>query len=187
MTFPSKRVILPMAAVAVIAAALVGVTAVSAASSTNPQESLVQKIADTFHLDKSKVQAVFDEHRTQMQAQRNTKYADRLTQAVKDGQLTEDQKTKILAEQKTLQAKMDALRDQTPEQRRTAMQQIRTEVQTWAKDNNIDAKWLMGPGMGHGHGHGMGPGMMGGPRNHDGDGDDAPAASPSASPSPSAS
>jgi hypothetical protein len=63
MKFPTNRVLIPMAAVAVVAAAAVGISAVSAASSSDPQSSLVQKISDTFHLDKSKVQAVFDPHR----------------------------------------------------------------------------------------------------------------------------
>src|SRR4051812_426947 len=100
MKFPSRRVLLPMAAVAVVAAAAAGVTAVSAATPTDSQSSLVQKIADTFHLDKSKVQAVFDEHKSQVQADHQAKFEERLSQAVTDGKLTADQKTKILAEQK---------------------------------------------------------------------------------------
>jgi hypothetical protein len=174
----SKKLILPMAAVAVVGAGLFGASLVSAdSSSTDPQGSLVQKLADTFHVDKSKVQAVFDEHHTQMQADREAKYEDRLAQAVKDGQLTEDQKSKLLAKHKELVSQMEAnkgsMKDKTPAERRTAMESERTAVQQWAKDNGVDAKWLMPlGGRGHGFGHG-GPGAPGA--------DDAPA--PSASPS----
>ena len=61
---------------------------------------------------------------------------------VDKGTITADQKAKIEAKQKELQAERET---------------HRTELEQWAKDNNIDAKYLMG-GMGHG---------MGGPRMGD--------------------
>src|SRR4051812_10842071 len=105
----SKRYAIPMAAIALIGATALGVTAAQAASDdTNPQSPLVQKIADKFHLDKTKVQAVFDEDRQSHQATMEAKYEERLAQAVTDGKLTADQKTKVLAEHKQLQSEMDA-------------------------------------------------------------------------------
>lgn len=187
MKMPSKRMLLPMCALAVVAAGSYGVTQVSAASDpASGQTSIVQKLADTFHLDKSKVQAVFDEQHKQGEANREKAYEDRLAKAVTDGKLTADQKTKILDEHNKLKSELDAAMktdtaaDKTA--RKTAMNKIRAEAEQWAKDNNIDAKWLMpagGPGM---HGHGMG-GMRGhhGP-DTDGDADDAPTTSPDASP-----
>jgi hypothetical protein len=184
----SKKMLIPMAAVAVIAAGAYGVTKVSAASDpTNPQASLVQKIADTFHLDKSKVQAVFDQNRTEKQARAETNYEARLTQAVTDGKITAAQKDLILAEHNKLKAELDAAAGKTGTDRRTAMDAVRTEGEAWAKANNVDAKWLIGPGHMRGMGGmGMHHGMMGA----DGDADDggtsgATTPSPSASPTPS--
>jgi hypothetical protein len=180
----SKKIVLPLAAVALVAAGGLTAAAASADSSgNNPQGSIVQKIADTFHLDKSKVQAVFDENRTERQANQETKYEDRLTQAVTDGQLTASQKDAILTEHNKLASELNAANAKTGAERRTAMNAIRTEAQGWAKSNNINAKWLLGARPLRGMGHGL---MM----RHDNDADDSgipvPTASPSVSPSPSA-
>ncbi len=167
MSILSKKMIIPMAAVAIIGAGVYGVSQVSAAtdtSSTSPQASLIQKLADTFHVDKSKVQAVFDQNRTEQEAKHEAEYETRLTQAVTDGKITSAQKDAILAENKTLKAEMDAAKDGTPAERKAAMQKVRTDAKAWASQNNIDEKWLMAGmgghprgGMGMGHG-----GMMGG-------------------------
>jgi hypothetical protein len=186
MKLPSKKIMLPMCALALVAAGGFGVAQVSAAADTSsPKASIVQKLADTFHLDKAKVQAVFDEQHKANQADREKSYEDRLTQAVTDGKLTAAQKTLVLTEHNKLKAELDAAvsasaADKTA--RKTAMDKVRTEAADWAKANNIDAKWLMigGPGRG-GHGFG-GPGHHGGMDGHHGDTDDAaPAPSPSAS------
>ena len=177
----SKKVILPVAAAGVIAATAFGAVALADTSDTSPRDSLIQKLSDKFHLNKSDVQAVFDEQRSEIQAKHEARYEDRLTQAVKDGKLTEAQKTKILAKHKELVAKFestkDSLKDKTPEERRAALDAQRTEVEQWANDNGIDAKWLM-PFGGHGR-HGFGHGI------HRGLGSEGDAVSPS--PSPSAS
>jgi hypothetical protein len=186
MKFPSKTVIIPMAAVAIVAAGAFGVARVSAATdANNPQASLVQKIADTFHLDKSKVQSVFDQDKQQRQDNREAQYEARLTQAVTDGKLTSAQKDAVLKKHNELKDQLAKARTSgqslTPAERKAAMDKLRADIDAWSKANNIDAKWLMGGGPGFG-GHGgrghMGPGMMG-PRPA-GDQDDA-TASPSTS------
>ncbi|MDF2461184.1 MAG: hypothetical protein K0S68_587 [Candidatus Saccharibacteria bacterium] len=187
----SKKVILPMAAVGVIAAAAIGI-GVATAETTDSRDSLVQKISDKFKLNKSEVQAVFDEHKTEKHAQREARLEERLTQAVKDGDITEKQKTAILAKHKELAARFesekDGLKDKTPEERRAAMQSLRTELDQWAKDNDIDTKWLKGfvvKGFKGGHGHG--PGGHFGPRGGEDSGPRGGDDSASPSPSPTAS
>ncbi|MDB5179330.1 MAG: hypothetical protein JWN01_1273 [Patescibacteria group bacterium] len=145
----SKKILIPMAAVAVIGAGAFGVSQASAASTTaagDPQASLVQKLADTFHIDKSKVQAVFDQNHTEKQAAREAEYEQSLTQAVTDGKLTTEQKDAVLTEHKKLQAAMQAAKANTGADRHTAMQQHRQEVKDWAAQHNIAESWLMGPG-----------------------------------------
>jgi hypothetical protein len=172
-----------MAAVGVIAATVIGAS-VATADTSDPQSSLVQKISDKFKLNKSEVQAVFDEHRSEKRAAHEAKFEKRLTQAVEDGKITEDQKSKILAKHKELAARFesekDSLKDKSPEERRAAMQSLRTELEQWAKDNGIDTKWLKGfvvKGFKGGHGHG--PGDHFGPRG--GEDGATPSPSPSAS------
>jgi cation diffusion facilitator CzcD-associated flavoprotein CzcO len=179
MHYLSKKIIIPMAAVAVIGAGAYGVTQVSAASGTaNPQASLIQKLADTFHVDKSKVQAVFDQNKTDRQAARETTYEAKLSQAVTDGKLKSAQKDPILAEHNRLTAEVKASATGTNADRRAAMTKIRQEATDWAKANNIDAQWLMGlAGPGGRHGGMMGGRMMG--QTSDGDTDTAATPSPS--------
>jgi hypothetical protein len=156
----SKKVILPAAALAIAGAAAFGMSQASAdTSGTGAHASLVQKLADTFHVDKSKVQAVFDQDRSEHQAEAETRYEARLTQAVTDGQLTAAQKDAVVAEHNKLKPEMDAALKLTGTDRRAALDKIHTEATDWAKDNNVDAKWLMGPRPMRGMGH-MGPGMM---------------------------
>lgn len=135
----------------------------AATSSTDRADSLASKIASKFNLNKDDVKKVLDEDRAANQAERQkemlTRAEERLTQAVKDGKLTEAQKTKILDKIKSEQSFMDSLKDKTQAERKTAMDQHRTELQQWAKDNGIDEKYVMmgGPGGRGGHGpHGDG-------------------------------
>jgi hypothetical protein len=151
--------------VTVATAVVIGVTGVagigmaSAASSSNSDpNNLVDKIASTFHLDKSKVQAVFDENRAEHDANRQAKLEEKLAQAVKDGKLTKAQKSAILAKVKEIKSDMeanhDAMKDKTPAEHKAAMEQKRVELEQWAKDNNIPTKYLrffMMGGPGHHH------------------------------------
>lgn len=162
----SKRFAIPLAAVAIIGSAgAFGINYASADSSGSPdgQAGLVDKLASALHVDKSKVQAVFDQDRTEREQTMEASYEQRLTQAVTDGKLTNAQKDLVLAKHKELKAKMEAARtsdnSSSDTDRRTAMKQMRTDIDAWASQNGIDAKWLM-PAMGPG-GHGHGPGGRG--------------------------
>lgn len=173
-----KKPLLIAGAVAAIGSAgLAGSSLVSADSNTAGQDGLVDKIAQKFNLNKSDVKAVFDQDRADHQAKMQANVEKQLSQAVTDGKLTADQKDKILAKRKEMQASRDSDRDtmknKTPAERKAAMEAKRTELEQWAKDNNIPTEYLRfvmgGPG-GRGHGPMHGPDM---------DGDDAPAASSS--------
>jgi hypothetical protein len=146
----SKKIIIPMAAVAVVGAGLYGTSQASAdnnaSTSGDPRAALIQKLADTFHLDKAKVQEVFDQDRAQHEQAHEANYEARLSRAVANGQLTDGQKDAILAEHKQLKAKLDAARDKTGSDRRAAMDSVRQAAESWAQQNNLDVKWLIGGG-----------------------------------------
>lgn len=128
----------------------------TSASSTDPTSSLVSKIAAKFKLNKADVQAVVDEDRAAHDAERDKQTEATLTQAVTDGKITSDQKTKIIAKLKELKTQREANRSamstKTEAERKAAMDAERTALKTWASDNNIPIEYLR-LGMGRHGGH----------------------------------
>lgn len=128
---------------------------------TNPMSSLVDKIASTFNLDKSKVQEVFDAERAERDAEREQKHAERLQSLVDDGTISAAQKSAIEAKIKEMkterEANKDDLKNLTGEERKTKMDEKRTALETWAKEQNLDLTKLKGVLGGPGGGHGGGP------------------------------
>lgn len=125
-------------AAAVIAILGLGSAAMAATNtdSTNPQDSLVQKLADKFHLNKPDVQAVFDQNHQDMKQKRQAMLKARLDQAVKDGKLTADQETKLLAEIQTLH-------DQNKADKKGDRKEMHDHLEQWAKDNGIDLSQVL--------------------------------------------
>jgi chromosome segregation ATPase len=177
-----RSLLVATAASAIGTASIVGLASAADGASTNGT-TLVDRVAQHFNLSKDEVQKVFNEDHSARQAERETQYEARLTQAVKDGKLTEDQKTKILTKHKELVQQMESKRSQmeadrqamagkTEAERQALRQQHKTEMDTrrqaisdWEKANNIPSGYLFGGPGGHGgmmggHGHG-GPGGPG--------------------------
>ncbi len=182
-----KQLITAGIAAAVGVTGLAGIATVSAATDSStgsgPMSSLVTAIASKFNLDKTKVQAVFDEQRSQMDAQRETQVKAEVTQLVKDGKLTQAQADAINAKRAELTKEREANRaaDQSAsrDDMKTKMDAKRTELEAWAKEQGIDTQYLrlvMGGGRGHG-----GPDGMPGDR----DGDDSAATTSTSSSSSS--
>ncbi len=170
-----KSIVIAGTAATLGLASVGGIAAAATGSSSASTTSLVDKIATKFNLNKDDVQKVFDTDRTEHQTEREQRYEDRLTQAVKDGKLTEAQKVKIESKHKELQAEMDknrasmeadraamdgktdAERQADREQRHTEMAAQRTALQEWETDNGIPAGYLGFGGRGRGPGGGHGP------------------------------
>lgn len=176
MKIPSTSTMVAAAAIALgLSAAGVGVIhAANTTGQTNPISNLVTAIAQKFNLNQADVQQVFDQQRQQNQAEHQQRFADRLTQDVKDGKLTQAQADAITAKMAELQTQRQtdktALQGKTQEERQAYFQQQVDALKQWATDNNIPAGYLpFGPMMGHGH-RGFGMGMMG--HGPDGDQDD---------------
>lgn len=156
-----KKPLMVAAAVGTVGLASLGAVVSAQTAGTTPQSSLIDKIAQKFNLKKEDVKAVFDQDHAEREATMQKNVEDELTQAVKDKKITEEQKQKILAKRKELQAQRaadrDNFKDKTEAERHAAMEQKRTELEQWAKDNNIPTDYLRYV-MGHG-----GPGHMGPP------------------------
>lgn len=163
-----KKPLLIAGVVSTIGLAGLGAGVANAASSTStdksPMSGVVDAIATKFNLDKTEVQKVVDAERTEMKAQRETNIAEELANLVKDGKLTQAQSDAITAKRAELlkerEANKDTSTDKTAEERKAAMQAKKTALETWAKEQGIDATYLKYV-MGHGAGGHGGPGQRG--------------------------
>nr|HVZ58809.1 hypothetical protein [Patescibacteria group bacterium] len=95
------------------------------------------------------VKSAVNDYKTQQQAKmqqvRDDREKTRLDQLVKDGKITSSQETAILNEEASLKSKYNPanLKNLTADQRKAQFDAMQQEIQTWAKDNNIDPKYLM--------------------------------------------
>src|SRR5260221_4519346 len=151
-----KIAIVPLALV-LVGLALVNAPPVYAQTPGNPIATLIERIAQKFGLKQADVQSVFDQFHQEKKQEMQTAFADRLTQLVKDGKITDAQKQLILAKQAELQQQrqsdMASWKTLTPQERKDAMQKRRQELQDSAKQNSIDLQYIVGGGrMRHGRG-----------------------------------
>jgi hypothetical protein len=147
-----KALLITGAASTVGLSSVVGVGVVSAQSNTQTNSSsstsIVDEIAQKFNLNKQDVQAVFDQHHQEREAARQQKLQTALDKDVSEGKITSAQETLILDKLKELQSYRDSLKSKTPQERRQLMAQERSQLEQWAKDNNIPtgiAPFLNGP------------------------------------------
>ena len=135
----NKKIVVTVLTLALASSALV-------ASRTSAQgilggDSFISTLAQKFGKSEEEVRTVFDEVRDQRRAEMQTRQAEKLDQAVTDGNLTEDQKQMILDKKAELQAER-----QDDGENRQAHQQ---ELKTWAEENGIDTQYLFGFGPGN--------------------------------------
>ncbi len=152
------KILLPAIAIVLTGVAAFGsIGAFAQTTQTDPHTSIIQKLVTKFGLKEDEVKAVFDEERTERQKEMQTRMAEKLTQAVTDGKITEAQKQLIIAKQAELEkqreANREAMQNLTNEERKAKMQSHKAELEAWAKENNIDMQYLFG-------------GMKGGRRMH---------------------
>lgn len=147
-----KAIVLPaLAALVITGTALVGTNSVSAQSGS---DTLVEKIAGKFNLDKSEVQSVFDEAKEERRAEQQTKLSENLQEKVDDGTITLEQKALLENKLNEMheQRKDSKNQDLSKEERRQQRKQHRDEFKKWAEENNIPIEVLGNLGVGPGHG-----------------------------------
>lgn len=164
----AKKSLIAAAAVAALSAGAFGITTTFAqeqtASGNEPFSGLIEAIAEKFNVPVSDVEAVFEEEREKMQAERaeeeTARLAEMLSTAVEEGKLTEDQAQAIQTKADELRSAREDLADATDEERKAAMEENITALKEWAEENNIPEAYLHVFMMGGGHGPG-GPGRGG--------------------------
>ncbi len=129
----SKTLIVASAITGAVGIAGISTTAM-AATSNSDYPPIVQKLADKFHLNPMDVQQVFKDEQATHNKDRQQKLEDKLTAAVKDGKLTEDQKTKLLAKLDSLKSEF---KTENHQDRMVNHQKLHDELEAWAKDNGI--------------------------------------------------
>jgi len=122
-----------------------GAYSVYAANSESTQKypPVIEKLVTTFNLDRNKVDEVLNDYRQERESERKAFVEDKLDRLVKDGEITEKQKEAILKKVDELQGKFEELKNLSPEERREAMQKQRTDLEAWAKENDIDLTQVM--------------------------------------------
>lgn len=159
----TKRLLLPAVAIVLLGTATLGIVNAHAQENTStPFSGLAEAIAQKFNLNQSDVQSVVTDWHTKQHAKMEQQMQQRLSQklddAVKEGKLTTAQKQAILDKMSQLQTERQNtdLKSLTEEERRTQMEQKRTELENWAKSQGIDTSLLPMFFRGPGHMRGMG-------------------------------
>jgi hypothetical protein len=141
-----KKQLLVAGAIASVGAAGLAGNQLAMAKSNPQSNPLAAKIAQKFNLNQSDVQDVFDEERQAMETKHEARIEQKLSQAVTDGKLTADQKSTIIAKLKAMNTEMvanhETMKYKTSIERKAQREAKRTELQQWAKDNNIPAGCL---------------------------------------------
>jgi len=171
-----KKLSQTLATTALIATLLASATP-AFAQTTNSQthtgffQGLIQFIEQKFGLSSTQVQSAVQQYKSQRQAtitprptwspqQMSDMQKTRLDKLVSSGKITSDQETAILNELSTEQSKYaSSLQNATPQQIRSTMQSMQSDLKTWAQANNINPAYVMPFGGGFGghrmmHGHG---------------------------------
>lgn len=133
-----KRIIIPTTLL--ITLILLSTYAVRQVKAEDFYPPIITRLAEKFDLDEKSLEEVFEQERAERYMQKRNRFAERLTNLVQEGTITEAQKQLIIDKKDELQA--DA------ETRRLEHQQ---EMKAWAKENNInwDAIGIMGMGGRH--------------------------------------
>lgn len=119
-----------------------------AAQTNAPKTSFIRELAHKLGIDQSRVQSAVDEITKERKSSMEKRFDQILDQALKDGKITEAQKQLILQKRQELQNLKSDFKNITSEQRREAMKNQRQALEDWAKQNNIDLKFVLGA---HGH------------------------------------
>ncbi len=163
----NKKSLIVASVVGTVGAGIIGTGAVvSADTKVNNDDlgsSLVDKLASTFNLDKTKVREVLDQQRSENQAKHEQQVNSKLDSLVSAGTITTAQKSAIQAKlaemKKDHEANRGTMKNLSETERKAEMDSKRTALEKWASDQGLDLSKLDGVFRGPG-----GPGGPGGPR-----------------------
>ena len=101
------------------------------AKGTSAANEVIERLSKRFSLNQNEVKSVFDEIRSEHHEKRIALLKGRLSEMVKNGQITEAQKTELLSLISTNKENME---------RGEEKQERKSLLRDWAKKNNINLK-----------------------------------------------
>lgn len=124
-----NKTLLVAGAVTMVGVGGLSVQTAAAMASTN-HDSLIDKIAQKFNLNKDEVKSLFEEERTKMKVEHEQKMSQRLRKLVERGKITAEQKALIEAKHKELKQEHET---------------AHAALEKWAETNKVDMRLVMGP------------------------------------------
>lgn len=151
----TKSMLAAGAVTTVAFASLAGLGTVSAQSNSGNDKGIVDSISTKFGLNKDEVQAVFDEHKDEMHANREQKHEQRLQSLVDNGTISAEQKAALETKHDEMEAARKALENQdiNRKEMHVQMEKAREEFKAWAVEQGINLDEI-NPERGH---ENMGP------------------------------
>lgn len=115
--------------------------------------TMTKTLAAKLGVSEDKVKEAFNSMKAEREAQMKTSLETKLTQAVKDGKISDAQKQAIITKFGQEKNKIDptTFKDMTPAQRKAEMEKRKTDLEAWAKENNLDLSTINSL-TGHGKG-----------------------------------
>jgi len=154
----NKNLLIAMAVTSIATGSIIGISAVSAHGGGENKNELVTKLAEKFNVDASEVESVFKKQHAEMKAEREVKRTERLQALVDAGTITAEQKTALEAKFEEMATTRQALKNQdlSLEEIHAKMDEGRSAIESWAKEQGINLKDIRPEGgqMG-GRGHGF--------------------------------
>lgn len=127
----------PLIAATIIGFGAYGISTAYAAEDTN-LPPFMSRLAERFGLNEGEVHEFMDEDRVEHKTQMEANFEQRMEEAVKNGDLTEDQVKAIETKHDELEAKREEVRNQEPGTRREAMHEIRDEMHDWIVEQGLE-------------------------------------------------
>jgi hypothetical protein len=138
-----KKLLIPtLGLAALIGLGVLGISSVKADDETT-SSPIVEKLVSKFNLNEDEVVGVFNELRDEKRAEMQAAREERLSEAVSDGVITEEQKQALISKWQEMETKRE---------------QERQEMQAWFEEQGIDMEALR---QYEGFGRGPGPMHMG--------------------------
>lgn len=137
-----KKLILPAIAILTVAGLTAGVVSASAHFMGKNDPEFSKTLAQKLGVSEDKVTKAFDELHQEKATKMKADLESRLTQAVKDGKITDAQKNAIQERFGEAQIKKFDRKEFDPSQMKTEMEKRKTELENWAKENNISLSTL---------------------------------------------
>ena len=138
-----SKIVVPVVVFGIVAiAALSSVNLANAHQAGSQEETLVDRIASKFGLNKNEVEETLHEFRLERDGEydktMSEMFEERLEDAVEDGDLTNDQMFAVLEKHEEMEEMHDDLYNLSPEDAREARADMHEEMEEWAEDNDID-------------------------------------------------